>query len=75
MKEVQPGKYQHYKGGLYEVTGVAMHSETEEKLVIYKQLYDSEKYPAGTFWARPKEEFLETAGEVLRFKYLGKESE
>ena len=38
---IQTGKYQHYKGKLYEVVGVAHHSETLEPLVVYKALYHS----------------------------------
>ena len=34
-----PGeKYRHYKGGTYEVVTLASHSETQEKLVVYKSL-------------------------------------
>jgi Protein of unknown function (DUF1653) len=29
------GLYRHYKGGEYEVIGVARHSETHEPLVVY----------------------------------------
>ncbi len=39
MKKVRPGIYRHYKGRDYEVYGVAVHSETEEKLVVYRSLY------------------------------------
>ncbi|MEI6533307.1 MAG: DUF1653 domain-containing protein, partial [Candidatus Roizmanbacteria bacterium] len=35
----QIGMYQHYKGDLYEVIGVARHSETLEELVVYKGKY------------------------------------
>lgn len=28
--------HRHYKGGLYRVIGVARHSETEERLVVYE---------------------------------------
>jgi hypothetical protein len=31
---IQPGRYRHNKGNLYEVVGVAKHSETEEPLVV-----------------------------------------
>ena len=48
------GKYQHYKGKMYEVLGVALHSETLEELVVYRQLY-------GEFglWVRPLTMFVE----------------
>lgn len=51
---IQKGKYRHYKGNLYEVTGTARHSETLENMVIYKALY-------GDFgiWVRPLKMFLE----------------
>ena len=41
------GKYQHYKGGQYEVMSLAIHSETSEPLVIYKSLL------FGSVYARP----------------------
>ena len=34
-----PGRYRHYKGGEYEVVGVARHSETLEPMVVYRPLY------------------------------------
>ena len=65
------GKYQHYKGNLYKVLGVAQHSETREELVVYHSL-DDEK----NLWVRPKNMFLENVEingqEIPRFKYLGK---
>ena len=42
------GKYRHYKGNTYEVTGIAIHSETLEEMVIYKALYGD-----GKTWVRP----------------------
>ncbi|MBU0959240.1 MAG: DUF1653 domain-containing protein, partial [Nanoarchaeota archaeon] len=36
MNEVKLGRYEHYKGGLYGVTAVAVNTETLEDLVIYK---------------------------------------
>jgi hypothetical protein len=32
------GRYRHYRGGEYEVIGSVHHSETEEQLVLYRQL-------------------------------------
>jgi hypothetical protein len=70
MQQILKGKYRHYKGNLYEVIGVARHSETEEELVVYRALYGE-----GGLWVRPKEMFLETVfsqGKPLgRFEYLG----
>jgi hypothetical protein len=45
---LKPGHYRHYKGKLYEVIGVARHSETEELMVVYRCLYGA--YP---LWMRP----------------------
>ena len=41
LPETPPGLYRHYKGGEYEVIGVARHSETQEALVVYRPLYDA----------------------------------
>ena len=60
IKLMQIGKYQHYKSGnLYQVIGVALHTETLEELVIYKALYHSKKFDAHQLWVRPKSMFLE----------------
>ena len=65
--DIEKGKYEHYKGSLYEVLGTARHSETEEWMVVYKTLY-------GDFstWVRPYEMFMsrvEVEGVmVARFK-------
>ena len=52
---VQPGRYRHYKGGEYQVIGTARHSETDEKLVVYRCLYDN-----NSLWVRPLAMFQET---------------
>ena len=48
------GRYRHYKGGEYEVVGVARHSETLEALVVYRPLYN-----ASGLWVRPHAMFFE----------------
>ena len=53
-EEVTPGKYRHFKGNEYEVIGFAKHSETEEKLVLYKSLKNPDEV-----WARPYDMFKE----------------
>ena len=62
---VKPGKYRHFKGGEYEVLGIAKHSETEEEMVVYKNLAD------GTLWVRPYSMFNEVivrdGKKILRF--------
>ncbi|MFI5587747.1 DUF1653 domain-containing protein [Amycolatopsis sp. NPDC051758] len=67
---MQPGRYVHYKGGEYEVLGVARHSETEEELVVYRALYGSRG-----LWVRPAGMFGETVetdgGPVPRFRRVG----
>ena len=52
---MEPGRYVHYKGGEYEVLGVARHSETEEELVVYRALYGEHG-----LWVRPAAMFGET---------------
>ena len=68
------GKYQHYKGNFYEVIGIARHSETLEEMVVYKALYDSEKFGKNALWTRPKSMFLEDVEvdgkKVPRFKFV-----
>ena len=51
------GLYKHYKGNIYEVIGIAKHSETIEYMVVYKATYQPE---GENFWVRPLEMFLET---------------
>jgi len=48
------GRYRHYKGGEYEVIGVARHSESLEPMVIYRPLYND-----SGLWVRPHSMFFE----------------
>jgi hypothetical protein len=68
--EPRPGRYRHYKGQDYEVIGVARHSETEERLVVYRPLYGERG-----LWVRPLAMFIEEVEHEgtrqPRFSYIG----
>ena len=51
--EINIGIYRHFKGGIYEVLEIATHSETMEKMVVYRALYGERGV-----WVRPLEMFL-----------------
>lgn len=69
MDDLKCGRYRHYKGNDYVVLGVASHSETLEKLVVYRADYGDRG-----LWVRPLAMFLETveiSGESkVRFEFL-----
>jgi hypothetical protein len=70
MTEPVPGRYRHYKGGEYEVIGIARHSETDERVVVYRPLYND-----SGLWVRPLAMFTETVlvngAPTPRFAYIG----
>jgi len=70
MTKIKLGKYKHFKGGVYQVLGIAKQSETLKELVIYQNFEKSD------LWARPKLNFVQkvivNGKEVPRFKYMGK---
>ena len=70
MNIVIGGKYRHYKGNEYLVVDIATHSETEEKMVVYKALYGE-----GKLWVRPLSMWNEKVNvdgkETSRFSYIG----
>jgi hypothetical protein len=47
--------YKHYKGHICKIIGIAIHSETEEELVIYSHFHNGVEQ----LWARPTKMFLE----------------
>ncbi len=53
LPDTPPGRYRHYKGGEYEVIGVARHSESHEPMVVYRPLYN-----ASGWWVRPHAMFF-----------------
>lgn len=71
---IRLGRYRHFKGGEYEVIGVARHSETLEEMVVYRALYGE-----GGLWVRPAsmwDETVERDGKTFkRFTYIGEAEE
>ncbi len=67
------GVYRHFKGRYYLVLGEALHSETQEEMVVYQPLYGEPRW-----FVRPKAMFLETLDRagmpVARFEYVGSSS-
>ena len=57
-------RYRHFKGGIYIVTDIAVHSETEGIMVVYKS-FDNQTLQTLT-WVRPLEMFM---SEVDKEKY------
>ncbi len=54
MRKIEVNKvYKHFKGDLYLVEGIAIHSETGEKCVVYRGLYGK-----NDLWVRPYDSFI-----------------
>ena len=72
-QNLKPGIYRHYKGGEYELIGMVTHSETLEKMVLYRALYGEKG-----FWVRPAAMWNETVERDgycgPRFQYIGDHS-
>ncbi len=67
---MKKGIYKHFKGNKYELIDIATHSETLEKMVVYKALYGE-----GGLWVRPlsmwDEEIEKDGKKFKRFEYIG----
>ena len=68
--EYKKGKYKHFKGKEYELIDVVTHSETMEKMILYKPLYND-----SGMWVRPASMWNETVERdgvtYKRFTYIG----
>ena len=67
MEIIKNRVYRHFKGDYYIVVDIAIHSETKEKLVLYRSLYSD-----GSLYARPYGMF---SSKVDREKYPDVEQE
>lgn len=57
MNKVRIGKvYRHFKGNYYYVEDIALDSETKERVVIYKPIYERTD---SKIWVRKESMFLE----------------
>lgn len=57
MDKVKIGKvYRHFKGNYYFVENIALDSETKERMVVYKPIYDRKD---SKIWVRKEKMFLE----------------
>ena len=64
---IQPGAIvRHFKGKLYQIIGIAVHTETAEKMVIYQALY-----PPFVTYARPKDMFMSKVDEEKYPEHAG----
>lgn len=67
---IPTGVYRHFKGRYYLVLGEALHSETQEEMVVYQPLYGEPRW-----FVRPKSMFFETVNrdgrQQARFEYAG----
>ena len=77
MKEVKIGRvYRHFKGNYYFVENIAYDSETKERMVVYKPLY--QRQDGRSIWVRPEKMFLESiperpdniTGQKVRFELV-----
>ena len=58
MEQVKIGRvYRHFKGNYYFVENIGYDSETKERMVVYKPLY--ERADGRSIWVRPEKMFLE----------------
>jgi len=69
MNQVKIGKiYRHFKGNYYFIEDIALDSETQERVVIYKPIYDRND---SKIWVRRESMFLERIDETRKDNITG----
>lgn len=67
MKNMTVGEiYRHYKGNRYKILSLAVHTETNEEMVVYSPIDDPAKV-----WVRPKSmwfDIIDKENNITRFK-------
>lgn len=60
---MKKGIYRHYKGGLYDVLDIVIHTETSEEMVLYEDV-------KGKRYVRPLSMWNEKVNGKSRFEYV-----
>ena len=69
MNQVKIGKiYRHFKGNYYFIQDVALDSETKERIVVYRPIYDRND---SQVWVRREAMFLEKIDETRKDNITG----
>lgn len=76
-REIKIGRYyKHFKGGVYLVKGIATHTETEEKMVVYQAQYDDYRLfvrPYSMFVDRVDHQKYPEVAQEYRFELIEQE--
>lgn len=70
QKPQQGQIYRHFKGNMYEVLAIAMHTETMEEMVVYKEVDGEKTYarPLDMFISKVDKEKYPDASQTYRFE-------
>ena len=70
QKPQQGQIYRHFKGNMYEVLAIAMHTETMEEMVVYKEVDGEKTYarPLDMFISKVDKEKYPDVSQTFRFE-------